>query len=128
SMFGVGRGFAPGAPVGDGRLRLPGRPPAEPPPSSPAAAPSWPEASQADEPEPVAVFDPAQAQRELAQLARERARRLVELRDSVESGDDTAANGARSRLRELDALIAAKEAEIESAEGGAADGDGAVAQ
>jgi hypothetical protein len=66
------------------------------------------------EPEPVAVFDAAQAQRELAQLARERARRLVELGDAVESGDDDAAAQARARLRELDGLIASKEAELEA--------------
>jgi hypothetical protein len=70
------------------------------------------------EPEPVPVFDPAEAQRELAQLARERARRLVELGDAVEAGSDDGAAQARARLRELDGLIASKEAELEAGLGG----------
>src|SRR5207249_2165190 len=60
--------------------------------------------------EPVPEVDPAEAQRRLAQLARERARRLVELGDAVEAGDEGAASTARSRLRDLDGLVAATKA------------------
>jgi len=75
-------------------------------------------AEEEPEPEPAPVFDAAEAQRELAQLARERARRLVELGDAVEAGDAAAAAQARARLRELDGLIASKEAELEAEAGG----------
>jgi hypothetical protein len=67
--------------------------------------------------DPVPAPDPAELERRLTELARERARRLVELGAAVEAGDERAAGTVRSRLRELDALVAATEAAGNSHDG-----------